>query len=206
MRRISILAVATALTFAATALAAKPAATGKPKVTAAKSQAPKPQAAKAPKAPKAPKTMTASSATTTKGASAKPAKTATTTTAAPTPTTPTTWTPTNPIAQKLSTKPNHLAKLQSVLPPGTDLNLATARLQELRTAQRGGEQLHQSQHPVRGSEGRDDGHPDRRHRNRSRSSEPRAGEEAAADDTDGFADDARPAIAACPFARRSLRA
>ena len=72
--------------------------------------------------------MTASSATTTKGASAKPAKTtktATTTTAAPTPTTPTTWTPTNPIAQKLSTKPNHLAKLQSVLPAGTDLNNAT---------------------------------------------------------------------------------
>jgi hypothetical protein len=117
MRRISILAVATALTFAAPALAAKPAGTSKPKVTAPKSQAPKPQAAKAPKAPKAPKATTASSATTSKGAAAKPAKTAKTT--------PTTWTPTNPIAQKLSTKPNHLAKLQSVLPPGTDLNNAT---------------------------------------------------------------------------------
>jgi hypothetical protein len=126
MRRISILAVATALTFAAPAFAAKPAGTPKPKVTAPKAQAPKPQAAKAPKTSKAPKTMTASSATTTKGAAAKPAKTAKTTTAAPTPTTPTTWTPTNPIAQKLSTKPNHLAKLQSVLPPGTDLNMATA--------------------------------------------------------------------------------
>jgi hypothetical protein len=125
MRRTSILAVAAALTFAAPALATKPTATGKPKVTAAKSQAPKPQAAKAPKAPKSPKTMTASSATTTKGVSAKSAKTTTTTTAAPTPTTPTTWTPNNPIAQKLSTKPNHLAKLQSVLPAGTDLNNAT---------------------------------------------------------------------------------
>jgi hypothetical protein len=125
MRRTSILAVAAVLTFAAPALAVKPTTTGKPKVTAVKSQAPKPQAAKAPKAPKAPKTMTASSATSSKGASAKPAKSAKTTTAAPTPTTPTTWTPTNPIAQKLSTKPNHLAKLQSVLPPGTDLNNAT---------------------------------------------------------------------------------
>jgi len=42
-----------------------------------------------------------------------------------TPVLPGTWTPTNPIAQKISTKPNQLAKLQSVLPPGTDLNLAT---------------------------------------------------------------------------------
>jgi hypothetical protein len=126
MRRTSILAVAAVLTFAAPALAAKPTTTGKSKVTAAKSQAPKPQAAKAPKAPKAPKTMSASSATTTKGASAKSAKTAkTTTTATPSPTTPTTWTPTNPIAQKLATKPNHLAKLQSILPAGADLNNAT---------------------------------------------------------------------------------
>jgi hypothetical protein len=39
---------------------------------------------------------------------------------------PTTWTPDNPVAQKLSTKTNLLNKVQSSLPPGTDLNAATA--------------------------------------------------------------------------------
>ena len=86
------------------------------KVTAPKSaKAPAPKAAKAsaPKAPKATKTPTSS------------AKAGTTTPTMTTTATPGTWTPTNPIAQKISTKPNQLAKLQSVLPVGTDLNLAT---------------------------------------------------------------------------------
>lgn len=38
----------------------------------------------------------------------------------------TTWRPTNPVAQKLMTKPNQLAKLKAVLPAGTDINAATA--------------------------------------------------------------------------------
>lgn len=38
----------------------------------------------------------------------------------------TTWTPTNAVAEKLSGKPNLLAKARAVLPPGTDLNLATS--------------------------------------------------------------------------------
>jgi hypothetical protein len=122
---------ALAMTAAIVALAAPPLAAGKPsgpkpKPTAAKAQAPKP--AKPPKsttvsAPKAAK-ATAPKASAPK-ASATSAKAKTPTTLpAPTPA-PGTWTPTNPIAQKLSTKPNHLAKLQSILPPGTDLNLAT---------------------------------------------------------------------------------
>lgn len=37
-----------------------------------------------------------------------------------------TWTPTNPVAEKLSTKPNLLSKVQTSLPAGTDLNAATA--------------------------------------------------------------------------------
>lgn len=36
------------------------------------------------------------------------------------------WRPTNAVAEKLSTKPNLLTKARAVLPPGTDLNLATA--------------------------------------------------------------------------------
>jgi hypothetical protein len=53
------------------------------------------------------------------------APTGTPTTGGTTPTT-TTWTPDNPVARKLSTKPNQLARAQAVLPPGTDLNAATA--------------------------------------------------------------------------------
>jgi hypothetical protein len=34
--------------------------------------------------------------------------------------------PSNPVAQKLSTKPNLLSKVKGVLPDGTNLNLATA--------------------------------------------------------------------------------
>jgi hypothetical protein len=74
-------------------------------------KAPKAVKASAPKAPKETKA-------TTKAAKAR-------TPVMTTPVTTATWTPTNPIAQKISTKPNQLAKLQSVLPPGTDLNLAT---------------------------------------------------------------------------------
>jgi hypothetical protein len=36
------------------------------------------------------------------------------------------WTPSNPVAQKLSTKPQMLAKVERVLPGVTDLNMATA--------------------------------------------------------------------------------
>jgi hypothetical protein len=36
------------------------------------------------------------------------------------------WTPSNPVAQKLSTKPQMLAKVQRVLPGITDLNAATS--------------------------------------------------------------------------------
>jgi hypothetical protein len=37
-----------------------------------------------------------------------------------------TWTPTNPVAERLSTKSNLLAKARAALPPNTDLNKATA--------------------------------------------------------------------------------
>jgi hypothetical protein len=137
MRRTSMaLAMAAAIIgLAAAPLAAiKPSAPKPPKPTVAKTQAPKPpkptvtktQAPKAPKPAKvsAPKAAKASAPKATK-ASTTSAKAKTTTPTMTTPATPGTWTPTNPIAQKLSTKPNHLAKLQSVLPPGTDLNLAT---------------------------------------------------------------------------------
>ena len=50
----------------------------------------------------------------------------TTTTTNPAPDTTTTWQPTNPVAEKLMTKPNQLAKLKAVLPAGTDVNAATA--------------------------------------------------------------------------------
>jgi hypothetical protein len=88
-----------------------------------------------PKAPKAPAGR--SGATTTAAAKSKPAKgqptavagtttapaggsTAGTTTVAPV------WTPNNPVAQKLASKPNLLARVQASLPAGTDLNAATA--------------------------------------------------------------------------------
>jgi hypothetical protein len=127
MRRMTrALAIAAAMmALAAAPLAANKPSAPKPKPAAAKAQAPKP--AKAPKsttvsAPKAAKaTATKASAPKASTTSAK----AKTTTTLPPPPAPGTWTPTNPIAQKLSTKPNHLAKLQSILPPGTDLNLAT---------------------------------------------------------------------------------
>jgi hypothetical protein len=77
---------------------------------------------------KGPKSTTAGTSTTAKGnGSSKKASsttTASTTIAAPGPTT--TWEPTNPVAAKLMTKPNQLAKLKAVLPAGTDINAATA--------------------------------------------------------------------------------
>jgi hypothetical protein len=104
--------------------APKPAKVSAPK--APKASAPKAAKVSAPKAAKAsaPKAAKASTSTTTK-ASTTSAKARTTTPTMTTLATPGTWTPTNPIAQKLSTKPNQLAKLQSVLPLGTNLNLAT---------------------------------------------------------------------------------
>ena len=89
---------------------AKPAGPTKTKTTGASSSA-------KPGKPKS--TTTASTAT----SSPSTGSTSSTTT----PTSPTkTWTPSNPVAQKLSTKPNLLQKAQGVLPANTDLNLATA--------------------------------------------------------------------------------
>jgi hypothetical protein len=118
MKKSYILAVAI-LAISIPAFAAKPPAAGrgatvKPVKT---SQAPK---IKAPKtvngaAPKA-RPATAKPAAT-KPAATKPAKTTTVNA---------TWTPTNPVSQKLSTKPNLLARVTKALPAGTDLNGATA--------------------------------------------------------------------------------
>ena len=89
----------------------------------------KPVNAKAAKAT----TVKTKSGTTTKATPPGLAKKMNTTTAAAsttsvaTTTTPTNvWVPNNPVAQKLSTKPNILAKANNVLPLNTDLNLATA--------------------------------------------------------------------------------
>jgi hypothetical protein len=95
------------------AFAVKP--TTKPsKPPVAKTQAPK-SSAKAPKPVKAssPKASSASAPKSAKATSPK-ASNATMTTAVP-PTTPTPPVYTNGVAQKLSTKPNHLAKLQQAL-------------------------------------------------------------------------------------------
>jgi hypothetical protein len=131
------------------ALATKPASQGKsaaakgaPKIKPAsvkssalqgKSAAPK---AKAPtmKAAKAAKPTTAKAPNATVAKASKPgaAKKSTpgaTTTAAGdvvlVPTVGGTWVPTNPVAQKLSTKPNLLSRIKNSLPLGSDLNLAT---------------------------------------------------------------------------------
>lgn len=93
------------------------------KTTAPKSTAPKVKpikvktTTKAPAGPKVPKTK---STTASGPAKAKRSTTSSTTTAA------TTWAPNNPVAQKLSTKANLLSKVTNSLPPGTDLNAATA--------------------------------------------------------------------------------
>ena len=91
------------------------------------------QAAKGPKT-HGPKTTSGSSAsakstgpkskTTTSTTTAS--TTGATTTSAPTTSNAAVWTPTTPVAQKLSTKPNLMAKVKASLPPGTDLNAATA--------------------------------------------------------------------------------
>ena len=65
------------------------------------------------------------------GSSKNTSSTTTTTTTTNTntssgPDTTTTWQPTNPVAEKVMTKPNQLAKLKAVLPAGTDINAATA--------------------------------------------------------------------------------
>ncbi len=118
--------------------------------TSAKSTAPKGQSAKAGGSTtkttsgstkttgkgKAPVTTTATSSSAKKTAAAGGATTATSsttnsstgtsTTGTSTTGTSTTWTPTNPVAQKLSTKSNLVQKANRVLPANTDLNLATA--------------------------------------------------------------------------------
>lgn len=126
---LSIVALALA-TSAAPALANKPAgATKPPKPTVTKAQAPK-SSTKAPKPAKvsAPKAAKASAPKSAKATSPKGSskKTSTTTTASTTSTgstsgsTTTTTTPyTNDVAKKLSTKPNHLAKLETALGLGT---------------------------------------------------------------------------------------
>jgi hypothetical protein len=68
-------------------------------------------------------TSTSSSATNGAGSSST---STTDTSSTSTTTTTNTWKPNNPVAEKLSTKPTLLSKVQGVLPPGTDLNKATA--------------------------------------------------------------------------------
>jgi hypothetical protein len=100
------------------AFAIKP-TTKPPKPTVTKTQAPK-STTKAPKssAPKASKSTAPKSAKATapKGSSKKISTTTASTTTTTSPTTPI-WT--NDVAKKLSTKPNHLAKLESALGLGT---------------------------------------------------------------------------------------
>jgi len=106
------------------AMATKPAASGKS--AAAKGGAQKgggkPTSPKG-KAPTTKPAKTTASAKTTPSGSKKTTTTATGTTTVSTTTG--TWTPTNPVATKLSTKPNLLARIKNSLPLGTDLNLAT---------------------------------------------------------------------------------
>lgn len=98
-----------------------------PKVHAAKVQMPKAQAPKV-KVPKKQASRTVkSSPSASKTTIAKPAKTkATGPTGSTLPLFSRTWPPTNAVAQKLSTKPNMIERARAVLPPGTDLTLATA--------------------------------------------------------------------------------
>jgi len=152
MRPTSIgLALAALLNVAAQqALANEPAPPTKPKPTAAKVQAPRVQAPKASvpkghaakiqmpkvqapkvKVTKTPVSKTAKSSTSgSKTTIAKPTKTKTAgsmgSRATTLPPISGTWTPTNAVAQKLATKPNMIPRARGVLPPGTDLNLATA--------------------------------------------------------------------------------
>lgn len=76
----------------------------------------------------APTTTAANSAKTAKKtpASAPAPAAATTTSTRTTTATPSTWTPNNPVAEKLSTKSNLLAKVKTSLPANTDLNAATS--------------------------------------------------------------------------------
>jgi hypothetical protein len=125
MRRMTVwlsMVVFALVASAGPAFAIKP--TTKPaKPTVTKTQAPK-STTKAPKssAPKVSKSTAPKSAKTTapKGSSKKTSTTTASTTTTTSPTTPPTtpvWT--NDVAKKLSTKPNHLAKLESALGLGT---------------------------------------------------------------------------------------
>jgi hypothetical protein len=78
------------------------------------------------KGPKSSTPTTASGHGSSKKTSSTPTASTTTDTTNPAPGTTTTWQPTNPVAEKLMTKPNQLAKLKAVLPVGTDINAATA--------------------------------------------------------------------------------
>jgi hypothetical protein len=94
-----------------------------PKVHAAKVQMPKAQAPKV----KVPKTQASRTVKSSPSASKTPAKIKSTgPTGSTLPVFSRTWPPTNAVAQKLSTKPNMIERARAVLPPGTDLNLATA--------------------------------------------------------------------------------
>jgi hypothetical protein len=136
----TVLLVATALTHQAIAapkptvkkIAAPKTKASAPKPSTVKTTGPKGKIASAkvaktsvktkatPAASKSPKVKATTSTTAANAAAPR-------TTSSPTPgTSSTAWTPTNPVAQKLSTKPNLLAKVQGVLGPTTDLNLATA--------------------------------------------------------------------------------
>ena len=144
-KMLKTLASATALVMVAAlpATAAGPKNSTGPKAKAPKTTVSAPKS-KAPST-KAPKTVSAKPVKSTAAAGAKKApggskkspSTTTATTTTPTTTTPTTpttttpttagtWTPTNAVSQKLSTKPNLLAKVKGALPVGTDLNAATA--------------------------------------------------------------------------------
>lgn len=97
--------------------------------TTAKSHAPKRPSAKAggTKKTTAGSTKTVGkNKTTATTTTTSPTSTSTTTSSTTTTTPTTTWTPNNPVAQKLSTKANLIQKANGVLPPNTDLNLATA--------------------------------------------------------------------------------
>jgi hypothetical protein len=127
---------ATALTLPAVAApkTAKPVAGPKTKASAPKTKAVSAKGAKPTVKPlktttKASKPLNAAAAKTkTKTSTTTAAANTTTTGVASTTTSPsaTAWTPTNPVAQKLSTKSNLVTKVQGALPAGTDLNLATA--------------------------------------------------------------------------------
>ena len=94
----------------------------KTKVSAPKSKAP---VAKGPKNT-ASKPVKAAAAGKSKKTTVAPATPPSATAPTAAPTAGAAWAPTNAVSQKLSTKPNLLARVKNALPAGTDLNAATA--------------------------------------------------------------------------------